>query len=90
MLDKLNGLNSSLDSTSSSDTNPDERTLADALSWLTTEIQKKDEYRQQILLKPESVEQSVQVNALEPTLQIVDQVLKANWESTAEEYCDKA
>lgn len=67
-----------------------ENTLADALSRPTTEIQKKDEYRQQILLKPESVEQCAQVNALEPTLQIVDQVLKANRGATAEEYRDKA
>lgn len=67
-----------------------ENTLADALSRPMTGVQKKDEYRQQILLKPESTEQSVQVSALEPTLQIVDQVLKANRESTAEEYRDKA
>lgn len=62
-----------------------ENTLADALSRPMTEVQKKDEYRQQILLKPNSIEQPLEtkdtgptINALEPTLQIVDQVLKAN------------
>lgn len=68
-----------------------ENTLADALSRPATNIQKKDEYRQQILLKPESIERSVHMNALEPTLQIVDQVLKANRDSpTAEEHREKA
>lgn len=67
-----------------------ENTLADALSRPTTEVQKKDKYRQQILLKPQTIEHPVQVNALEPSIQIVDQLLRANRESTAEEYRDKA
>ena len=57
-------------------------------------VQKKDDYRQQILLKPESIEQPMRtdqtnqcaeahsINVLEPALQVVDQVLSANWNST--------
>lgn len=45
-----------------------ENTLADALSRPSTEVQKRDKYRQQILLKPETVETPIQVNALEPAL----------------------
>lgn len=71
-----------------------ENTLADALSRPMTEVRKKDEYRQQILLKPDSVEKPLEtgavVGALEPTLQIVDQLLKANRESAVEEYREKA
>jgi len=74
-----------------------ENTLADALSRPMTEVQRKDEYRQQILLKPDSTEQPLEtkdtgptINALEPTLQIADQVLKTNRESTAKEYREKA
>lgn len=64
--------------------------LANALSRPSTKIEKKkNEYRQQILLKPESVEKTVHLNTLEPALQVVDQVLKANRESTAE-YREKA
>ena len=39
--------------------------------------------------QPESVEKTVHLNTLEPALQVVDQVLKANRESTAE-YREKA
>jgi len=67
-----------------------ENTLADALSRPSTEVQRKDEYRQQILLKPENVEAPIQVSVLEHALQIVDQILKANRETTAEEYRKKA
>ncbi|ODM14958.1 hypothetical protein SI65_09710 [Aspergillus cristatus] len=74
-----------------------ENTLADALSRPNTEVQKKDEYCQQILLKPDSIEQPLEIKeagstigALEPTLHIVDQVLKANRDSAAEEYREKA
>lgn len=72
-----------------------ENTLADALSRPMTEVQKKDEYRRQILLKPESIEQPMETNpiigALEPALHIVDCVLNANRTSTtAEEYREKA
>ncbi|BCR85209.1 uncharacterized protein ACHE_20667S [Aspergillus chevalieri] len=68
-----------------------ENTLADALSRPVTDIQKKDEYRHQILLKPETVEAPIQVNDLEPALQVVDQILKANRNSaTAEGYHKKA
>ena len=56
-----------------------------------TDIQKKDEYCHQILLKPETVEALIQVNDLEPALQVVDQILKANRNSAAaEEYHKKS
>ena len=80
-----------------------ENTLADALSRPSTEVQKKDGYCQQILLKAETVEQRMEtnqinecaefhtINMLEPTLQVVDQVLSANRNSTtAEEYRERA
>ncbi|ODM16893.1 hypothetical protein SI65_07858 [Aspergillus cristatus] len=74
-----------------------ENTLADALSRPNTEVQKKDEYHQQILIKLDSIEQPLEtketgstIGALEPTLHIVDQVLKANRDSAAEEYREKA
>ena len=71
-----------------------ENTLADALSQPTTEVQRKDEYCQQILLKPDSVERPSETEAMvsdiEPTLQIVDQLLKVNRKSTVEEHCEKA
>ena len=72
-----------------------ENTLADALSRPMTEVQKKDEYRKQILLKPDSVEQPLElngteVNTLDLDLQVVDQILKANRESAAKEYREKA
>lgn len=71
-----------------------ENTLADALSRITTEIERKDEYRQQILLKPETIEKQarpeIAVNAFEPALRVVDRVLTVNRESvTLEEYREK-
>lgn len=72
-----------------------ENTLADALGRPTTGVHKKDEYRQQIILKINSVEQLLEtdgpeVNTLDPSLYVVDQILKANRESTAEEYREKS
>ncbi|ODM22623.1 hypothetical protein SI65_00212 [Aspergillus cristatus] len=72
-----------------------ENTLAAALSRPSTEVQKKDDYCWQILLKPESIEQPEgthqTINTLEPALQVVDQVLSANRNSTtAEEHREKA
>lgn len=62
-----------------------ENTLADALSRPDTEIQTKDEYRWQILLKPEQIE-PLAVAALQPALTVVDRVLRANRETPAEDY----